>query len=90
MFLLYNFHLFLAVLNFLSGDERIFRFLLFELDLRVFSPILSGVFLNVICYSKRMRILWYNVFDFVLSSEVKKLRPGLNVAFYMRRIELPS
>ena len=53
-----------------------------------FSPIFSGVFLNVICYSKR--ILWYNVFGFVLSSEVKKLRPGLNVAFYMRRIELRS
>ena len=37
-----------------------------------FFPIF-GVFLNVICYSKRMRILWYNVFGFVLSSEVKKL-----------------
>ena len=72
MFLLYNFHLSLAVLNFLSGDERIFRFLLFELVL-CFSPTFSGVFLNVICYSKRMRILWYNVFGFVLSSEVKKL-----------------
>ena len=39
----------------------------------MFSPIFSGVFLNVICYRKRMRILWYNVFGFVLSSEVKKL-----------------
>ena len=48
-----------------SGGEDIFRFLLFELILGVFFTLFSGVFSNVIRYSKRMEILLYLV-HFVL------------------------
>ena len=39
------------------GQRKNIGFLLFELVLYVFSPIFSGVFLNIIRYGKRMEIL---------------------------------
>ena len=45
----------------LSGGENIFRFLFLNWFYVCFSPLFSGVFLNVICYSKRMEILLYSV-----------------------------
>ena len=44
-----------------SGGKNIFRFLLFELVLRVFFAFIFWCFLNVIRCSKRMEILLYSV-----------------------------
>ena len=68
---MYNFHLSLATLYYFVGDEKIIRFLLFEWFYVGFSPLFSGVFLNVNCYSIKKNGNSV-VVDFVLSSEVKK------------------
>ena len=61
-FLTYNFHLSLAALNYFVGRRKDkFRFLLFDLLVLMFLFLFSGVFLNVIHYSKRRRILLYSV-----------------------------
>ena len=65
---MYNFHLSLAALS--PSDEKIIRFLLFEWFYVCFSPLFSGVFLNVICYSIKKNGNSV-VVGFVLSSEVK-------------------
>ena len=70
VFLMYNFHLSLAGCIISSGDEKIIQFLLFELFYVCFSPLFSGVFLNVICYSIKKNGNSV-VVGFVLSSEVK-------------------
>ena len=54
-----------------SGSEKIFRFLLFELVLRVFFAFIFWCFLK--CYPFLQKNENSVVFGFVLSSEVKKL-----------------
>ena len=67
---MYNFHLSLAAMYISWGDEKIIRFLLFDWFYVCFSPLFSGVFLNVICSSIKKNGNSV-VVGFVLSSEVK-------------------
>ena len=55
-----------------SGDEKIFGYFLFELVSHVIFAFTFWCFLNVIHYSKRMRILWYSVSFCPLSKKLTR------------------
>ena len=68
-FFMYNFHLSLAArCCFVGQQKHFFDFFFLNWFYMGFSPLFSGAFFNVICYSKRMEILLYLV-SFVLWSK---------------------
>ena len=67
---MYNFHLSLAALYYFAERRKNYPISSFEWFYVCFSPLFSGVFLNVICYSIKKNGNSV-VVGFVLSSEVK-------------------
>ena len=62
VFLMYNFHISFAMPYYFVGRQKNFLISSFKLFFFMcFSPLWSRVFVNVICYGKRIKILLYSV-----------------------------